>query len=448
LTFKDQGIYHSPFLYFLYPHDDGNEFSPQHFYATGLILAVGGLSIYLFEKPGIVLEVVPLLTVILSNYTLATIVVSRKTDLAIREGERRLKMFQEMARTTTFSLGEKGSLDLIVSRIAQAVQAELCILRELDKKSGILKLAATYGLEKDIKNPALLEFDLQLAEETITSAEPLLMRRKEDSPPGEKASLMCSALSIKGEVIGTISVRRWVAPLSREAFFTREEADLFATLSYEATIAVKNAQLYREMQKLFLEAIASLAATIDAKDPYTEHHSKRVALYALAIAEELGLIQEDKEALELAATLHDIGKIGVPESVLKKPGKLTGEEYNEMKLHPLKGARIMEHIDQLQPVIPGIRYHHERYDGKGYPHGLTGESIPLMGRIVAVADTYDALTTARPYRGARTPEYACREIEKNIGTQFDSRTAEAFLRAFSKGNIVTIEPGNPKTDDR
>lgn len=413
----------------------GGNFRRNTLLATGLIIAEGGFSIYLFEKPGIVLEVIPLSTVILSNYILGTTVLSRKTDIAIQEGERRLKMFQEMAKTTTSSLGEKGSLDFIVSRIAQAVKAELCILREFDKESGTLKLAATYGLEEDIRNPDIFEFDLKLAEEAIASSEPLLIQGKEDSSTDEKASVMCSTLRIKGEVIGTISVRGKVALTPREALFTKEDADLFATLSYEATVAVKNAQLYREVQKLFLDAVASLAATIDAKDPYTEHHSERVALCSVAIAEELGLPQKDKEALKLTATLHDIGKIGVPESVLKKPGKLTDEEYNEMKLHPVKGARIMKHIGQLQPIIPGMRHHHERYDGRGYPDGLTGESIPLIGRIIAVADTYDAMTSARPYRGACTPEYACQEIKKNMGTQFDPRVAEAFLHAFSKGNI-------------
>lgn len=419
----------------------GGNFRRNTFLSAGLIIAVGGLAIYLFEKPGIVLEVVPLLTVILSNYTLGTMVLSRKTDLTIREGERRLKIFQEMARTTTSSLGEKGSLDLIVSRLAQAVQAELCILRELDKESGTLRLVATYGLEKDIKDPALLELDLKLAEEAIDSAKPLLIRGEEHSSPAEKISVMCSTLIIKGEGIGTISIHGKVAPTPRETFFTKEDADLFTTLSYEATIAVKNAQLYREVQKLFLEAIASLAATIDAKDHYTEYHSERVALYSLAIAEELGLPQKDKEDIKLAATLHDIGKIGVPESILKKSGELSAEEYEEMKLHPVKGARIMEHIDQLQPVIPGMRHHHERYDGKGYPDGLTGKSIPLIGRIIAVADAYDAMTSARPYRGTCTLERACQEIKKSMSTQFDPSVAEAFLRAFSKGKIPSLQSG-------
>ena len=415
----------------------GGNFRRNTFLSAGLILNAAGLSLYLFEGSGIILGVIPLSTVILFNYILCTIVVSRKTDLALREGERRLKMFQEMARTTTSSLGEKGSLDLIVSRLAQAVKAELCILRELDKETGTLRLVATYGLEKDIKDPALLEFDLKVAEEALASAEPLLIRGEKDFSSDEKVSLMSSTLRIKGEGIGAISVHGKVASLPRATFFTPEDADFFTTLSYEVTVAVKNAQLYREVQKLFLEAVASLAATIDAKDSYTEYHSERVALYSLAIAEELGLSCKDKEDLKLTAILHDIGKIGVPEFILKKPGRLSAEEYEEMKLHPVKGVRIMEHIDQLQPIIPGMRHHHERYNGKVYPDGLTGKSIPLMGRIIAVADTYDALTSARPYRETSTPERACREVEKSMGAQFYPLVAEAFLRAFSKGKIVT-----------
>ena len=418
----------------------GGNFRRNTLLTTGLIIAEGGLSIYLFEKPGIVLETIPLLIVILSNYVLGTFVVSRKTDIAIREGEARLKMFQEMAKTSTSLSGKKVSLDFIVSCIAQALKVELCILREFDKESGILKLVATYGLEKDIRNRDIFEFDLKVAERAIASSGPLVISGKENSTGDERASVMCSALRIRGEIIGTISVHGKVVPTPPGSFFTKEDENFFTALCYEVTVAVKNAQLYREVKKLFLDAVASLVAAIDAKDPYTEHHSERVALYSAAIAEELGLSKEDKETLQLIATLHDIGKIAVPGSILSKPGKLTAEEYNEVKLHPVKGTQIVKHISQLQPIIPAILHHHERHDGRGYPDGLAGEGIPLMARIIAVADAYDAMTSSRPYRRACTARHACREIKQNIGTQFNAQVAEAFLRAFSNGNIRKSAP--------
>jgi putative nucleotidyltransferase with HDIG domain len=197
-------------------------------------------------------------------------------------------------------------------------------------------------------------------------------------------------------------------------------------------VAIENAKLYKDLRELFLGTVASLAEVIDAKSPYTHGHSIRVSNYAKEIANEMGLIKEEQETIELAGLLHDVGKIGVSEEIINKPGRLTDEEYGEMKKHPSIGADIIEKVKALKSIIPGVRHHQERYDGRGYPDGIKGNEIPLIARILAVADTFDAMTSDRPYRKRFEDEFALSEINKCAGTQFDPIIADAFLKAYEK----------------
>jgi putative nucleotidyltransferase with HDIG domain len=166
---------------------------------------------------------------------------------------------------------------------------------------------------------------------------------------------------------------------------------------------------------------------VDAKDAYTCGHSERVAMLSRLLAERAGLAEPAIERVYMGGLLHDVGKIGVPESVLQKTGRLTPEEFEQMKKHPEIGARILTDIKQIRDIIPGVLRHHERYDGRGYPGGLAGEDIPLMGRIICLADGFDAMTSNRTYRRALPLEVALMEIRRCSGTQFDPRLAQAFL---------------------
>jgi HD-GYP domain-containing protein (c-di-GMP phosphodiesterase class II) len=188
-----------------------------------------------------------------------------------------------------------------------------------------------------------------------------------------------------------------------------------------------------EVNELFLSSIKALAETIDAKDPYTHGHVERVTADALAIADEMGLSKEEKKRIHVGAILHDIGKIGVKDAVLTKPSQLTSEEKKLFDQHPDIGSRIMKPIIQLESIIPMIRHHHEAYDGTGYPDHLRGEAIPLGARIIAVADTFDAMTSDRPYRKAMPDEAAKAEINKLSGIQFDPSVVAAFNRVYEKG---------------
>ena len=189
-------------------------------------------------------------------------------------------------------------------------------------------------------------------------------------------------------------------------------------------------------RELFISSIRAFAAAIDAKDPYTRGHSERVARYSRAIARYLGLPKDEQERVWISAVLHDIGKIGVEDQVLLKMGRLTDEEFDKMKQHPVIGADIVEPISALREMLPGIRWHHEAWNGGGYPDGLRGEEIPMMARIIGVADTFDAITTNRPYQTASPPDFALKTIKKLTGSRFDARIVTAFLLAYEAGHIV------------
>jgi putative nucleotidyltransferase with HDIG domain len=190
-----------------------------------------------------------------------------------------------------------------------------------------------------------------------------------------------------------------------------------------------------ETRELFIGSIRMLAAAIDEKDPYTRGHSGRVAKYSMLIGRELGLSDKDLDTLRISALLHDVGKIGVEDRVLKKPGALSAEEFGLMKQHTVKGANIMRPVAQLKEIIPGIELHHEHMDGRGYPYGLKGEQIPLMARIIAVADTLDAMTTNRPYQSAMDLEYALKRIKALTGAKFDAIVVNALEAAITSGKL-------------
>ncbi len=197
-------------------------------------------------------------------------------------------------------------------------------------------------------------------------------------------------------------------------------------------------QRRQEIQRAYLETIRMLAAAVEARDRYTGGHLERVTRYSLAIARNLGWAGDRLNEVEMGAILHDIGKIGIPDAILRKNGALSPEEWQHMKAHPIIGAEILRGISFLEAVVPYVRHHHERYDGKGYPDALAGDEIPVGGRIIAVADTFDAMTSTRPYREALSIAVAINELKSAAGTQFDPAIVDAFARAYERGEI-TVE---------
>ncbi len=197
-------------------------------------------------------------------------------------------------------------------------------------------------------------------------------------------------------------------------------------------IAIENAHLYEELRETFFDTAEALAETIEKRDPYTGGHTRRVMNYSYTIGKAMGLSKKELDDLRLASILHDIGKIGVRDDILMKEARLTAEENEKMTKHSTYGAEILAHIRQLKDIIPGVRGHHERIDGKGYPDNLRSSDIPLIARIIAVADTFDAMTSDRPYRKAHSPDAALRELIKCSGKQFDAEIVVVFTGLFKE----------------
>lgn len=194
-----------------------------------------------------------------------------------------------------------------------------------------------------------------------------------------------------------------------------------------------------QLVKSYLETIEILRYTVEAKDTYTRGHSERVSEYSVLIGKKLGLPQSDLKTLKIGGLFHDIGKIGIADSILMKTGKLTNSEYNEIKKHPIIGKNILSNASIFQDIIPIVLYHHERYDGKGYPEGLRGNDIPLLARIVCVADSFDAMTSKRSYRDVLDYDYVKNEIKSQSGTQFDPVIATTFLDVLNNENNLISE---------
>ena len=215
--------------------------------------------------------------------------------------------------------------------------------------------------------------------------------------------------------------------------FDSTDVKLFNSVANGCAVFIENGRLFNDLKTLFIGSLKALTRSIDAKDRYTHGHSERVAFISRWIAERLAeqepLEQEQIHRIYLAGLLHDIGKIGIDEAVLRKKGKLTEEEFERIKKHPLIGASILREIKQMHDIVPGVLCHHERIDGSGYPGGLNGEQIPLIGKIVGLADGFDAMTSKRTYRNARTVEQALAEIKKGLGTQFDQKVGSLFLNS-------------------
>jgi HD-GYP domain-containing protein (c-di-GMP phosphodiesterase class II) len=215
-----------------------------------------------------------------------------------------------------------------------------------------------------------------------------------------------------------------------------ELAQTFNTMTDDLQQFVQDMRKAAEENKaLFLSSIQMLAGAVDEKDPYTKGHSDRVTRYSVIIATELGLSTEEIEKIRISAQLHDVGKIGIEDRILKKPGALTPEEFEVMKTHTTKGAAILRPVSMLKDMLPGIELHHESLDGRGYPFGLKGDQLPLMPRIIMVADTFDAMTTNRPYQAAMDAEYVIRIINSLAATKFDPKVVAAMTRVFEGGKL-------------
>jgi len=247
-----------------------------------------------------------------------------------------------------------------------------------------------------------------------------------------RLSVMIAPLSNKERTLGAVAI----VFEQDEDFIRQQTLKLLYILSGFFSLSLENAYLFEDLKKSYFDTIRAVANSVEARDAYTRGHSNRVAEISKIIAAEMGWGRRDLEMIDWGGVLHDLGKVGISDSILNKPGKLTDEEFAIMKSHPSIGAQIIGGINFLEPLMPYIAQHHERYDGRGYPAGFKGEEIAIQGRLLAIADTYDAMTSDRPYRKGLVAQIAYDEILKCSGSQFDPVLVRAFAKAFKAGKIV------------
>jgi HD-GYP domain-containing protein (c-di-GMP phosphodiesterase class II)/pSer/pThr/pTyr-binding forkhead associated (FHA) protein len=275
-------------------------------------------------------------------------------------------------------------------------------------------------------------FSQSLAQRSFQRGESVLCQRVEEDAElalsrsiaeGSMSSVLCVLLRTPRKRLGVLHLDRspWQKP------FTMDDLRLADGMAANVSAGIECAQLLRKQRDLFLDTITVLAQAVEMRDHYTGGHTLRVSTYAVLLAEHLKMPPAEVELIRTGTPLHDIGKIGIDDAILRKPDRLTPEEFEAMKLHTIKGSEIIETVPDLWPIKPIVRSHHERWDGRGYPDGLSGESIPNLARVVALADAFDAMTSDRPYRTGLTPAAAFAEIEKQAGRQFDPQFAAAFL---------------------
>jgi putative nucleotidyltransferase with HDIG domain len=376
------------------------------------------------------------------------------------EGEiaRVLQDTQEKVRQleylTEFSALLNSTLDTSVIR-EKALQAtckllacETASLLLVDRKTGELYWETALGrVGEELKRTVRLPINGQsIAGYVAKTGESLIINDVGNDPrhykkAGQSSSfvsrtMLCVPLRAKGKTIGVLQALNKLSSVpakpSKHSWpdFQPEDLKLVQTLSHQVAIAVENSRLYTDLRQSFYDTVESLAEEMEKKDRYTGGHTKRVVHFSMCIAKYMKLNSEQVEQIRLGALLHDIGKIGVHDAILKKQAPLNDEEWEVMKEHPELGYDILSRVEGLKDVVGGMRFHHERWDGQGYPMGLKELEIPLIARVISVADTYDAMVSTRPYRKGLPAKTAFDEIVKHRGTQFDPAVVDAFIQAF------------------
>jgi HD-GYP domain-containing protein (c-di-GMP phosphodiesterase class II) len=330
------------------------------------------------------------------------------------------------------SPNEDELLRAVLEDAVAVLDAQRGAIALADGAAGALRLRAVTTGGRREEAPARPCYSHSLAERCYRHGESILCHSAADDPElaaaqsiaqGAMDSVLCVLLRTPRRRLGILHLDR--SP--RQERFTLNDLHLADALAASVSAGIESAQLLRQQRDLFLNTITLLAQAVELRDEYTGGHTARVTAYALLLARQLRLSAEETELIRLGTPLHDIGKIGIDDAILRKPDRLTPQEYEAMKLHTVKGDEILATLPDLAAVRPIVRSHHERWDGRGYPDGLAGEAIPRLARVVAVADAFDAMTSDRPYRKGMPTAAAFDEVEKQSGKQFDPLCAAAFL---------------------
>ncbi len=348
----------------------------------------------------------------------------------------RLAALVDIGRDFCSSLDIEDVLSVVIDRVISMLRAERGFLVLVDERNGGLLVKVARNINASTIDEENFMISRGIINKVAEEKEPILSSDATTDPRfdtfGSVAlhsirSIMCVPLIFKERLVGLLYVDNRI----QTGVFQPRDLRLLTAIGQQAAVAIENARHYERIKNI----VVALANAIEAKDQYTGGHVDRVAMMAVEIGREMGLRGEALYELEMTSILHDVGKIGIDDRILRKPGMLDAEERDIMEQHPSIGASIIEPIPIAEDVKRSVRYHQERWDGKGYPERLAGESIPLYARITAVADAWDTITSNRPYRNGRPGDIAIREITRCSGTQFDPAVVTAFLRVVDRIDI-------------
>jgi len=326
---------------------------------------------------------------------------------------------------------------IITEVLVQELSVDRVSLMLVDEPTGDLVIRASHGLPQNMALSARRKAGEGVSMLVLNRRKPLIISNGRHPEQEVMDSLNLedmpySSMSVplvgRNKALGVLNVSRHTGPS-----FTESDLQVVLILASQVVAAMENASLFEDSRESYFRTVQALVAAVEAKDPYTRWHSTNVAKYAVSIARELGMSPSQLEEIHIASILHDVGKIGISERIISKPDRLSQEEFDIMKDHPAHGIRILDPIGFAPAIMSAIFQHHERYDGKGYPQGISGENITLGARILNVADTIDAMVSERPYRGIISSAEVVRELEKESGRQFDPRVAESAKQLIEKG---------------
>ena len=360
--------------------------------------------------------------------------VNRELYQKVREVEIMNLILQELDRATT----SKELFNILVNlsgEVTECNEAHFCIFSE---QTGDHVVISSFFRENDPDMSGPRHIDGNIIRKVVTEGMPFLIRGNNGS-----GNTMAIPLKIQSKVFGILisSNRAETGP------FGEKDLYLMNFLAGKASFIIENLALYENIYENLFSTLYAFVDIIEARDPYTRQHSARVSGYAVTMARTIGCSQEEIEKLNVSGNLHDIGKIGIPDSILLKKDELSYAEYEVIKKHPVIGDNIISRLGMWTDEQRIIRHHHERFDGKGYPDGLKGEDIPFLSRILSVADTYDALTSDRSYRRRMSDDVAIRVIEENQGSQFEAEIAKVLIDLYRQGKIGSEPDGHPDMGD-
>ena len=343
-----------------------------------------------------------------------------------------LRSLHDLLKAISSTLDTNEVVELILKKTASLMRSQRVLILRLDPSSTKLFVYRSHGFRDEELRlrqfSGILPFDHCIVHKgTVIHFAELLAKTDYEKavaavPP--LAKMFFAPLEIQGKAYGLLGVSG--GPRN----FSEIELEIFCALASQAAVAIENTNLHQRLKETFHHTAAALAEAVNSRDPYTGGHVKRVQDYALQIATALKMPAEQRDSLRLAAILHDIGKIGIDDAILRKGGNLTEAEQLSMRKHPEIGAHILAMADGMKNVVPGVRHHHEWFDGSGYPDGLAGENIPLSARIIAIVDVFDALTTNRPYRKALPFSGALAELAQGTGKHFDPALVKIFAESI------------------